>query len=159
MEISIREQLESLRVVAASNRYFIPEGLLETVVTSSVIRSIIEKSERQFPNPLEVQKYVMKIREEALKVTAILILLRKEHLLVRHFVHKELFDRKLPLTKIDLHGIEERESFSNEFLLQQYVVLAPHFQKGAIHRAQQLHSAFCERLSGCRSRRCVWCCF
>jgi hypothetical protein len=135
MEISIRERLESLRVTAASKRYFIPEGLLETVLTNSIIRGIIEKSDRNFPNPLEIQKYVLKIREEAFKITAILILLGKEHLLVRHFVHKELFDRRLPLTESDLQGMEENASFTNEFILQQYMVLAPHFRKGAIHRA------------------------
>jgi hypothetical protein len=135
MEISTRERLESLRVVAASKRHFIPEGLLESVLTKSLIQTIVEKSERNFSNPLSVQKYVQEIWEKAFKIAAILILLSKEHLLLRHFIHKGLFDCKLPLTEKQLEAIDEKGSFSNEFCFHQYVVLAPRFRKGDIHRA------------------------
>jgi hypothetical protein len=135
MDISLRERLESLQVVAASNRCYIPDGSLESVLTRSVIEEIIANNEPRFLNPLQIQKYVQIVLDDAFKIAAILILLGKEHLLVRNFIHKQLFDRRLPLSDAELDSTDETRSFAKQFSVRQYIMLAPHFQVGAIYRA------------------------
>jgi hypothetical protein len=137
MDLSIRERLESLLEPAASHRRYIPDDheSLKRVITRADIQKIIENNEPRSLNPLVIQKYVQIVLDEAFKITVILVLLSKEHLLVRHFIHKELLDRRLPLAEVELQDIDETGSFAKLFSIHQYDVLAPHFRKGALHRA------------------------
>ena len=124
---SLRERIEDARV-RTSNRYFVPEGQTARLLGKQEVRQILSRD----PNlqKYELQRYADLVLRCARKVLAILVLVGKEEYLVRDFLHRELYDERLPLCELQLSHTCIRE----RFLLEQYTFLAPVFERGAIHR-------------------------
>ena len=127
---NIRERIANLQV-RASNRWFIPEGSLPSVLSHNEIQNVLSQDATLGKH--ELTKHVNLVAKSATKILAILILMCKERKLVRGFLQDVLDDRRLPLSERQLGDLKD-PPFEQQFLLEQYVVLAPVFQRGAIHR-------------------------
>lgn len=94
---SLRAQIENNRILSTSNRWFVPESSLKTILTASAVEKALEelKCEREDRIPLAEA-----IRTEGIVTFAILIWMHAADAIVEFWRHATL-DRSLPLHEDD----------------------------------------------------------
>lgn len=134
---SLRAQILRLRVpIHGSDRYFIPQDPLVALLTKEVVHKAVaactEIKIYQVPELVDI------ILRGAIKVFAILVLLKGEEGLIVRFVEDDGFqqtalDARLPLHRSQIEALVPEETV-DDFDDRQWEFIVPFFSKAIIHR-------------------------
>jgi hypothetical protein len=111
------------RIPTSTHRHLILDDSISSILSRDRIHGLL-----QYDLHLEfykVEKYTDLVCERATKVLSILICIGQVSALVDNFLHRELFDSRLPLAPSDLP-----EGFCQAFVDEQQHFLAPVFANG-----------------------------
>lgn len=134
---SLRTRIMRLRIpIDGGGSYLIPQGSLEEVMTREIVHKAITacgKIERY-----QVEELVDFILRGAIKVFAILVLLKGEEELILRFVEsdglqKAALDARLPFHRSQIKALVPEETVE-DFDDRQWEFIIPFFSKAIIHR-------------------------
>lgn len=124
----LRKSLNDLDEYSFSKRNYVPDGHLAKVLSEQKIYDLLSALEPA-ANPEDLKQMAYKVYSEAPKVLATLIRMESTDL-IRSFLDRELYDKRLPFHKQDLNMEVPGESWIERFLHEQHTFLAPVFYKG-----------------------------
>lgn len=140
---SLRAQIMRLRLpIDGCDRYFVPEGPLIELMTKERVQKAI--SDTADIETFQVGELVDIILKGAIKVFAILVLLKGEEALILRFVETDGFqktalDARLPLHRSQIQALVPEDAV-DDFYEKQWEFVVPFFSKAIIHRVMD-HSA------------------
>ena len=134
---SLRAQIMRLRIlIDGGDRYFIPQGPLSDLMTRETVHKAISACAEI--EPYQVGELVDVILKGAVKVFAILVLLKGEEGLILRFVEnygfqKTALDARLPFHRSQIEALVSEETVE-DFNDRQWEFVIPFFSKAIIHR-------------------------
>ncbi|MCJ1264738.1 hypothetical protein MMC22_004613 [Lobaria immixta] len=124
--MSLYQRFLAARKESSAHRHIITDASISSILTPDCVRNLLR--DEVHVEPHLVDEYAELTCKQAIKILSILICIGHVSALVDHFLHRSLFDKKLPLGHSEL-----QEDFRKAFLSEQYHFLAPDFILGAYH--------------------------
>lgn len=116
----LRDMFRKARIPTSSYRHLIPDDAVERILTRDRIFRLLQQD--LHAEIYRVGQYTDLACARATKVLAILICIGRTAAFIDHFLHREIFDHRLPLTSPDLP-----KEFASAFLDEQLHFTAPIF--------------------------------
>ncbi|KAI1321914.1 kinase-like protein [Xylariaceae sp. FL0255] len=129
---ALRSKIKALRRKNAMQHTYIPELLLESVMTIDIVRKALSDSD--VPS-YQREETVNRILPGALKIFAILLLLNLQDQLAKFIESDQFHDAKLPFaTSILTEDIKLENESAKDFEEKQWELIAPTFLRATLHR-------------------------
>lgn len=116
----LRDILRKARIPTSSHRHLISDDAVQRILSRGRILHLLQQE--LCVEFYRVEQYTDLVCARATKVLSILICIGRVAALINHFLQREIFDHRLPLTSSDLP-----EEFGPAFLDEQLHFLAPIF--------------------------------